>query len=85
MIDFMFRAIDEGAWQGFASSLPPSEIDVIGEIGDDNRYHVNVRVLVDIQKETINILKQGAEGVEWIDPSTVSTPNRTWFGRMHYA
>lgn len=61
----------------------------------DPLFHVNVRVLENplvfyeadgtvTEVDVCAMLAQGAPGVEWIDPSLVSTPDRIWAGGMNY-
>lgn len=47
----------------------------------DNHHHVNVRLS---GGHDLAVLAQGAQGVEWIDPATVSSPSRIWAGGMDY-
>jgi len=62
--------------------------DHIGTVGADTRFHVNLRVLGDdVEREFIRSKRyrpQSASGVEWVDPETVTTPQRIWFGGMDY-
>lgn len=66
--------------------ITPAVLDETGEIVEgaviDLSHHVNVRVLSD----SIDCfeLAQGAPGVEWIDPSIVTSPDRIWAGGMNY-
>jgi hypothetical protein len=82
-MDLMFKATTKEAWDAFKDTLPLSlcDIDEIGQIGENPEYHVNVRITGEADFE---LLAEGAEGVEWVDPDTVETPSRIWAGGMNY-
>jgi len=67
------------------STEPPT---LISEAVMDERFHVNLRVIgEEIEGEFIRTKKykpQAASGTEWVDPDTVSTPQRVWLGGMTY-
>lgn len=64
----------------------------------NDSHHVNVRIVYPDSVYTYtdaegvertygvdySILAQGGEGVEWIDPIIVTTPERIWAGGMNY-
>lgn len=63
----------------------------------DNSHHVNVRIMdpgvqtyTDLEgnEHTYGVdyalLAEGGEGVEWIDPAIVTSPERIWAGGMNY-
>ena len=57
----------------------------------DDRFHVNLRVVgEDVEESFIRSKKYlpqemvSVEGVEWIDPQLVVTPQRIWLGGMEY-
>lgn len=57
--------------------------DVVEEAALDLSHHVNLRYCGD-DNSVAATLAAGASGVQWIDPSTVSTPARIWAGGMNY-
>ena len=63
----------------------------------DNSHHVNVRIMdpgvqtyTDLEGNEHThgvdyaLLAEGGEGVEWIDPAIVTSPERIWAGGMTY-
>jgi hypothetical protein len=64
--------------------------DHIGAIPPDTRFHVNLRVLAEdaeIEREFIRSKRykpKSETGVGWVDPETVNSPSRVWFGGMDY-
>jgi len=62
--------------------------DHIGAVGSDTRFHVNLRVLGDdVEREFIRSKRYkplSETGVEWVDPETVTSPQRAWMGGMDY-
>lgn len=61
----------------------------------DNAYHANVRVIYPyiteadeeggiVEVDVCAMLALGGTGVDWIDPSTVTSPDRIWAGGMNY-
>lgn len=105
MYDFMYKADDKAAWDGYLATLPeeimpallvdeigpivitPAVLDENGDVVEeavlDLSHHVNLRYLGD-DNSVAATLADGASGVQWIDPSTVSTPARIWAGGMNY-
>lgn len=70
---------------GAIATTPPvfdAEGNMVTPSVMDEHHHVNVRVLSDaVDCEELSL---GGTGVEWIDPATVSSPNRIWAGGMNY-
>lgn len=66
--------------------ITPAVLDENGDVVDeaviDLSHHVNLRVM----SETVDCsaLSEGGPGVQWIDPTIVSTPARIWAGGMNY-
>ena len=62
--------------------------DHIGQIPPDTRFHVNLRVLGDdVEREFIRSKRyrpRTDSGVDWVDPETVTSPQRVWLGGMDY-
>lgn len=67
---------------------PGFHADHIGEIPPDTRWHVNLRVeRTAVGNEFVKQKKYkplSATGVSWIEPETVTTPQRIWLGGMTY-
>lgn len=67
--------------------ITPAVLDedsnVVEEAVLDLSHHVNLRYLDD-DNSVAATLAAGASGVQWIDPSMVSTPARIWAGGMNY-
>lgn len=67
--------------------ITPAVLDENGDVVDeaviDLSHHVNLRYLGE-DNSFAATLAAGASGVQWIDPSTVSTPARIWAGGMNY-
>lgn len=83
MIDFMFKAKSQEAWEAFARLLPEdAQLDTIGSIDESTEYHVNVRFIEKI--DPVALLLSLGPDVEWVDPATVKTPTREWSGGMFY-
>jgi len=74
------------------------DMNIISPPVFDNSHHVNVRIVYPDGIQTYidpdgnehsfgidySILAQGGEGVEWIDPAIVTSPERIWAGGMNY-
>lgn len=56
--------------------------NIITPVVIDEAYHVNVRIISD--EVDCSILANGAPGVNWINPTTVTSPERIWAGGMNY-
>lgn len=80
-----------------AIAITPSVFDTEGNLVTpavmDEHHHVNVRVLTPVVMSNddppveVNVcatLAAGGPGVEWVDPATVSSPERIWAGGMNY-
>lgn len=83
MMDLMFKATDKVAWDAFAATLPEGIlIDEIGPIEGSVGHHVNIRTIID--SVDCAVLAAGGDGVEWINPVIVTSPERIWAGGMNY-
>jgi hypothetical protein len=67
---------------------PGFHADHIGQIEDDTRFHVNLRVIgEDIEDKFIRLKTykpQAITGVSWLEPELVTSAVRVWLGGMVY-